>query len=95
MSAAVIGGLMGLGVQLYVNTVRKLPLFRNPWEHVLLVGAGAAFGNWIVDFEERTAEDVRGEAARGWRRGPGVTEDGRQVVQALVVGQWEGGPFND
>lgn len=60
MPAAVIGGLAGLGIQLYVNTIRKLPLLRNPWEHVILVGAGAAFGNWLVDFEERTAEDVRG-----------------------------------
>ncbi|KAL6779359.1 hypothetical protein ACKKBG_A12015 [Auxenochlorella protothecoides x Auxenochlorella symbiontica] len=57
--ATIIGGLLGLGVQLYCNAVRKLPLMRNPWEHVLFIGAGAAFGNWLVDFEERTALELK------------------------------------
>lgn len=59
---------MGLSVQLYVNAVRKLPLLRNPWEHVVCIGLGAYGGCWLKDFEERTTKDVEGEAPH-WVRG--------------------------
>ena len=52
---------MGLGVQLYVNAVRKLPLMRNPWEHAIWAGAGAAFGTWIVSFEKETEKELTGQ----------------------------------
>ena len=26
------------GVQLYANAIRKLPLMRSPWEHVIAIG---------------------------------------------------------
>ena len=58
---AAFGALLGVGVQLYVNAVRKLPLMRDPWLHVLWAGAGASFGTWLVGFEERTEKDLRGE----------------------------------
>ncbi len=38
VSGALIGGILGLTVQLYSNAVRKLPLARHPWEHVLWTG---------------------------------------------------------
>lgn len=57
-SGAVIGSALGLGIQLYANAVRKLPLMRNPWEHVLFIGAGAYAGNWLVEFEERTGREL-------------------------------------
>ncbi len=38
--------------------MRKLPLMRNPWEHVLFIGLGAYAGNWLVEFEERTAAEL-------------------------------------
>jgi len=51
---------MGLGVQFYVNAVRKLPLMQNPWEHAIAAGAGAALGAWVVDFEKRTEKELTG-----------------------------------
>lgn len=57
-SPAVIGAVAGLGVQLYVNAVRKLPLLRNPWHHAIAISAGAAFGSWIVKFEEQTEKEL-------------------------------------
>ena len=70
-SPAVWGALLGLGVQLYTNAVRKLPLTRNPWEHAIAMGAGAAFGTWLVKFEAETEQELagRGEAACGWEAG--------------------------
>ena len=38
VSGALVGGILGLTLQLYSNGVRKLPLMRHPWEHVLLTG---------------------------------------------------------
>ncbi|KAK9809155.1 hypothetical protein WJX72_010341 [[Myrmecia] bisecta] len=58
VSGTVAGALFGLGVQLYSNALRKVPLMRNPWEHVIAIGVGAGFGTWLVDFEERTTLDV-------------------------------------
>lgn len=49
--------------QFYVNAVRKLPLAQSPYLHVLWSGAGAAFGAWLVDFEERTEKDLAGGLA--------------------------------
>lgn len=57
-SGAAIGSLLGLGVQLYANAVRKLPLMRNPWEHVIAIGLGGYAGKWLVEFEERTALEL-------------------------------------
>lgn len=60
-SATLLGAAAGLGVQLYVNAVRKLPLLRNPWHHAIAMGAGASFGAWIVKFEEQTEKELAGE----------------------------------
>ena len=38
VSGLLLGGVLGLTVQLYSNAVRKLPLMRHPWEHVLWTG---------------------------------------------------------
>ncbi len=57
-SGAAIGSLLGLGVQLYANAVRKLPLMRNPWEHAIAIGLGGYAGKWLVEFEERTALEL-------------------------------------
>lgn len=73
VSAPVFGAVLGVGVQLYVNAVRKYPLMRTPWMHVAWAGAGAAFGTWLVDFEERTEKDLTGArrvlGAGVWARG--------------------------
>jgi hypothetical protein len=62
-SAPVVGALLGVGVQIYTNAVRKLPLMRSPWQHVIAAGAGAAFGSYLVQFEKETEKDLSGEAA--------------------------------
>lgn len=58
ISGTAFGALLGLGVQLYSNAVRKLPLMRSPWEHVIAVGIGGATGQWLVGFEERTSVEL-------------------------------------
>lgn len=52
---------MGFSVQLYVNAVRKMPLMRNPWEHAIWAGAGAAVGSWIVSLEKETEKELTGQ----------------------------------
>jgi hypothetical protein len=58
------GAFLGAGVGVYVNAVRKVPLFRNPYQHALWAGAGYAFGSWLEEFEQRTRQDLEGECAR-------------------------------
>ncbi|EFN51821.1 hypothetical protein CHLNCDRAFT_139659 [Chlorella variabilis] len=58
LSIPAFGAALGVGVQLYVNAVRKLPLMRDPWLHVLWGGAGYSFGTWLVGFERRTEKDL-------------------------------------
>ena len=67
-SIPVFGAALGVGIQLYVNAVRKLPLMRDPWLHVLWAGAGASFGTWLVSFEERTEKELTGESRDGMTR---------------------------
>ena len=52
------GAVCGLGVQLYSNTVRRLPLMRHPWEHVLGMGIGGFIATRIVAVEEDTRADL-------------------------------------
>ncbi|CAI5512938.1 unnamed protein product [Closterium sp. Naga37s-1] len=65
-SATLVGAAMGLGVQFYSNAVRKLPLMRHPWEHLLGMGIGAYAANQLVAFEVKAAADLEKqiEAAR-------------------------------
>lgn len=52
-SATLIGAAFGLSCQLYSNAVRKLPLMRHPWEHLVGIGLGAWAGNALVKWEEQ------------------------------------------
>eukprot|EP00898_Chlorokybus_atmophyticus_P006058 jgi/Chlat1/6453/Chrsp45S05957 len=52
-TATIVGMYLGLGVQLYSNAVRKLPLMRHPWEHLLAIGLGGAFGSGVARWEEK------------------------------------------
>ncbi|KAK9820798.1 hypothetical protein WJX74_004980 [Apatococcus lobatus] len=58
VSGVLLGGLLGLTVQLYSNAVRKLPLMRHPWEHVLWTAGGAWGGNAVVEWEKRATVEV-------------------------------------
>ncbi|KAF0852321.1 mitochondrial Complex I CI NADH:ubiquinone oxidoreductase subunit B14.5b N4BM/NDUFC2 [Andalucia godoyi] len=58
-TAVLVGSVLGLGVQVYSNAVRKLPLFRRPWEHLIAVGVGGAFGYTIRKVELEQAESLQ------------------------------------
>lgn len=38
--------------------IRKVPLMRDPWEHVLFMGLGAYMGDWLGKYETRTAAEI-------------------------------------
>ena len=38
--------------------LRKVPLMRDPWEHVLLIGLGAWAGSSLTAYEVRTAMEI-------------------------------------
>ena len=59
-SPTIIGAVLGFGVQIYANAVRKVPLMQGPWQHAIAAAAGASFGAWLIDFEERTEKDLHG-----------------------------------
>ena len=57
-SPTLVGAALGLGVNLYSNAVRKVPLMRQPWEHLIAMGVGGYLGNAVVKLEESTAKDI-------------------------------------
>ncbi|KAG9456239.1 hypothetical protein H6P81_000747 [Aristolochia fimbriata] len=57
-SATLIGALLGLGTQMYSNALRKLPLMRHPWEHVLGMGLGVIFAKQLVKWDEQLQVDL-------------------------------------
>ena len=38
LTTAALGSLSGLFIGVFSNGVRKLPLFRRPWDHLILMG---------------------------------------------------------
>ena len=48
-----VGGALGLGVQIVSNLVRKYPAHRHPWEHVLAIGIGAYAGQEYMKFRDK------------------------------------------
>ena len=48
-----VGAACGLTVQLYSNAVRKLPLMRHPWEHLLMFGFGGFLGHQFTKWEDQ------------------------------------------
>lgn len=44
--------------------MRKVPLMRDPWEHVLFIGLGAYVGDWLVKYEARTAAEIEETLAK-------------------------------
>lgn len=64
VSGAFFGACIGLGINLYSNALRKVPLMRQPWEHLIAIGGGAWVGNKIVEYEHRTAKELEGMLAK-------------------------------
>ena len=56
--ASMIGGVSGVGLHMFANSVQKLPLSRMPWMHVTGFIVGAYVGNAYVQFEESMVKDV-------------------------------------
>ncbi|XP_074586330.1 uncharacterized protein LOC141842016 [Curcuma longa] len=57
-TATMVGALLGLGIQMYSNALRKLPYMRHPWEHALGMGLGVVFTTQLVKWEEKLKEDL-------------------------------------
>lgn len=58
LSATLVGAFTGAGVMVYANAIRKMPLIRQPWGHVMLGAAGAYAANAVVDFEKQVAVEL-------------------------------------
>ncbi|TKY59724.1 hypothetical protein E2542_SST16818 [Spatholobus suberectus] len=58
LSATAIGALLGLGIQMRSNALRKLPYMRHPWEHVVGMGLGAVFVNQLLKWEAQVEQDL-------------------------------------
>ncbi|KAF1321003.1 hypothetical protein FI667_g12202, partial [Globisporangium splendens] len=56
VTGVVVGSLMGLTTKLGSNVLQKVPYMRHPWEHVLLIGAGAYAGNY---FQNKYHQDLK------------------------------------
>ncbi|KAI5072600.1 hypothetical protein GOP47_0012706 [Adiantum capillus-veneris] len=57
-SATFFGAAFGLACQFYSNGIRKQPLMRHPWEHVLLISIGIVAANALANWEEKLQADV-------------------------------------
>lgn len=80
---------LGLSTQLLSNGMRKLPLMRHPWEHVIGMGLGALFTNKLIQWEEKLQEDLDKKLAQAKaanrRRFSGPDED---LATSLSQFQW-------
>lgn len=62
-SATLVGAGLGLAAQLYCNALMKLPLMRSPWQHLIAMGAGAAFAAGVVQVEANAEKELAGGCA--------------------------------
>ena len=70
VTTALFGSLSGLFIGVYSNGVRKLPLLRKPWEHLVLMGFMGYLGHQYPGIEDATLARVNGmrdaEEAEAW-----------------------------
>ncbi|GAB0489915.1 hypothetical protein MMPV_001142 [Pyropia vietnamensis] len=62
MSSTLLWGFVGTLVPVMSNSLRKLPLMRRPWEHVMAFGGGVMFGKCVDSatvYMESNLERVR------------------------------------
>ena len=57
-TVTLVGAFLGFATQIYSNALRKLPLMRHPWEHVVGMSLGALFTNQLVKWEAKLQEDL-------------------------------------
>jgi len=58
LTTAALGSLSGLFIGVFSNGVRKLPLFRRPWDHLILMGLMGYGGHKYPQLEDATLERV-------------------------------------
>ena len=58
LTTAALGSLSGLFIGVFSNGVRKLPLFRRPWDHLILMGIMGYGGHKYPQLEDATLERV-------------------------------------
>lgn len=58
VTTALFGSLSGLFIGVYSNGVRKLPLLRKPWEHLVLMGFMGYLGHQYPGIEDATLARV-------------------------------------
>eukprot|EP00540_Astrosyne_radiata_P006172 CAMPEP_0116864020 /NCGR_PEP_ID=MMETSP0418-20121206/24578_1 /TAXON_ID=1158023 /ORGANISM="Astrosyne radiata, Strain 13vi08-1A" /LENGTH=78 /DNA_ID=CAMNT_0004499171 /DNA_START=13 /DNA_END=246 /DNA_ORIENTATION=+ len=58
LGAALVGGASGFGIQIFANAMRKVPLSRQPWNHVGLFLVGCWAGNAYVRLERNLLDDI-------------------------------------
>lgn len=58
VTTALFGSLSGLFIGVYSNGVRKLPLLRKPWEHLVLMGVMGYLGHQYPAIEDATLARV-------------------------------------
>eukprot|EP00591_Stephanopyxis_turris_P006015 CAMPEP_0195517814 /NCGR_PEP_ID=MMETSP0794_2-20130614/11748_1 /TAXON_ID=515487 /ORGANISM="Stephanopyxis turris, Strain CCMP 815" /LENGTH=76 /DNA_ID=CAMNT_0040646687 /DNA_START=65 /DNA_END=295 /DNA_ORIENTATION=+ len=61
------GAAMGVGLQLYSNAVRKLPLLRSPWMHAAFLGTGAYLGSKVEGWEKATTDKINAQLEKSNR----------------------------
>ena len=61
------GATAGVGLQVYSNTVRRLPMMRHPWEHVAFAIGGAWAASSLVAWEGEQKEELRKTLTRQGR----------------------------
>eukprot|EP00658_Telonema_sp_P-2_P007161 TRINITY_DN1266_c0_g1_i5.p3 TRINITY_DN1266_c0_g1~~TRINITY_DN1266_c0_g1_i5.p3 ORF type:complete len:106 (+),score=38.94 TRINITY_DN1266_c0_g1_i5:98-415(+) len=60
-TAAIAGAIGGIGIQIFSNAARKVPLGRNPWMHVTLAAVGGFCGGKYTEweaYENRALDEV-------------------------------------
>uniref|UniRef100_A0A7R9SVC2 Uncharacterized protein n=1 Tax=Polyblepharides amylifera TaxID=1486889 RepID=A0A7R9SVC2_9CHLO len=64
MPTATAGMIGGLFVSVFSNGIRKVPLMRHPWEHLLGMGVGYYVFDELNKYEERLKLDVESLVAK-------------------------------
>ena len=58
LTSGLIGMSVGVGIQIYSNAVRKLPLVREPYLHVAFGAIGGYIGLKYSGWEQQLLDDV-------------------------------------
>eukprot|EP00541_Cyclophora_tenuis_P005218 CAMPEP_0116550934 /NCGR_PEP_ID=MMETSP0397-20121206/5691_1 /TAXON_ID=216820 /ORGANISM="Cyclophora tenuis, Strain ECT3854" /LENGTH=78 /DNA_ID=CAMNT_0004075797 /DNA_START=58 /DNA_END=291 /DNA_ORIENTATION=- len=58
LGSVLVGGFSGLSIQFMSNAIRKVPLSREPWNHVGMFILGCWAGNQYCKVEEQLVDDI-------------------------------------